>query len=58
MARKMLQASGGNPVWMTLQIAWSGTSRLRRNPNVAPRLPTLHEQRFMAYQAIVSGLAP
>ena len=25
MTRKMVPAAGGKPVWMTLQIAWSGT---------------------------------
>jgi hypothetical protein len=48
---KMVRAAGGKPVWMTLQIAWSGVLP----PNHVPRLPTLHEERFMAYQAIVRG---
>ena len=51
MTRKMLQAAGGKPVWTTLQIAWTGTVK----PGTVPRFPSLHEERFMAYQAIVSG---
>ena len=53
--RKMVRAAGGKPVWMTLQIAWSGTVTSARKPNVVPRFPTLHELRFMAYEAIVCG---
>jgi hypothetical protein len=53
--RKMVRAAGGKPVWMTLQIAWSGTVTSARKPNVVPRFPTRHELRFMAYQAIVAG---
>ena len=53
--RKMVRAAGGKPVWMTLQIAWSGTVTSARKPNVVSRFPTLHELRFMAYQAIICG---
>jgi hypothetical protein len=53
--RKMVRAAGGKPVWMTLQIAWSGTVTSARRPNVVPRFPTLHELRFMAYDAIACG---
>ena len=53
--RKMVRAAGGKPVWTTLQIAWSGTVTSARRPNVVPLFPTLHELRFMAYQAIVAG---
>jgi hypothetical protein len=53
--RKMVQAAGVKPVWTTLQIAWSGTLPSASQPGVVPRFPTLHEERFMAYQAIVSG---
>ena len=49
--RKMVQAARGKPVWMTLQIAWSGVLP----PAHVPRFPTLLEERFMAYQAIVAG---
>ena len=38
--RKMVQAAGGKPVWMTLQIAWSGTVASAKKPNVVPRFPT------------------
>jgi hypothetical protein len=48
---KMVRAAGGKPVWMTLQIAWSGVLP----PNHVPRFPTLQAERFMAYQAIVRG---
>ena len=53
--RKMVRAAGGKPVWTTLQIAWSGTAPSATKPNVVPRFPTLHELRFMAYQAIACG---
>jgi hypothetical protein len=53
--RKMVQAAGGAPVWTTLQIAWTWTTTSQTRPNVVPRFPTLAEERFMAYQAIVSG---
>jgi hypothetical protein len=49
--RKMRTAANGKPVWMTLQIAWSGVLP----PGHVPRFPTLLEERFMAYQAIVAG---
>jgi len=53
--RKMVQAAGGAPVWTTLQIAWTWTTTSQSRPAVVPRFPTLPEERFMAYQAIVSG---
>jgi hypothetical protein len=53
--RKMVAAAGAKPVWMTLQIAWSGSTPSQQHPDVVPRFPTLHEERFMAYQAIVNG---
>jgi hypothetical protein len=40
---------------MTLQIASSGTAASHSKPNVIPRFPTLHDERFMAYHAIVRG---
>jgi hypothetical protein len=49
--RKMVRAAGGKPAWTTLQIAWSGV----QPPAHVPRWPTLLEERFMAYQAIVAG---
>jgi hypothetical protein len=53
--KKMVGAAGTKPVWMTLQIAWSGVTPNRQRPELVPRFPTLQEERFMAYQAIVSG---
>jgi hypothetical protein len=53
--RKMVSAAGTKPVWMTLQIAWSGVTPNRQSPELVPRFPTLQEERFMAYQAIVNG---
>ena len=53
--RKMVRAAGVKPVWMTLQIAWSGVAPSHDKPNVVPRFPTLQAERFMAYQAIVAG---
>ena len=53
--RKMTRAAGSKPVWMTLQIAWSGTATSKSRPNSVPRFPSLPEERFMAYQAIVNG---
>jgi hypothetical protein len=53
--KKMVAAAGGKPVWMTLQIAWSGTATSKSRPNSVPRFPSLPEERFMAYQAIVNG---
>lgn len=53
--RKMVRAAGGKPVWTTLQIAWSGTVPSARKPNVVPRFPSLHQLRFMAYDAIICG---
>jgi hypothetical protein len=53
--QKMVRAAGGKPVWMTLQIAWSGVIPSRQHPENVPRFPTLPQERFMAYQAIVHG---
>src|SRR5207237_2171797 len=53
--RKLMRAAGGKPVWMTLQIAWSGVAPSKQHPGVVPRFPTLQAERFMAYQAVVSG---
>ena len=55
MTDKMREASGGKPVWMTLQIAWSGTALSKDAPDIVPRFPSLPQERFMAYQAIVHG---
>ena len=50
MTRIVARASGGKPIWTTLQIAWSGTAP--PHPIVFPTLP---QARFMAYDAIVAG---
>ena len=55
LTKKMVQAAGGKPVWMTLQIAWSGVTPTLQNPDRVPRFPSLQAERFMAYQAIVDG---
>jgi hypothetical protein len=53
--KKMVRAAGAKPIWMTLQIAWSGILPRKQHPDLVPRFPTLHEERFMVYQAIVNG---
>ncbi len=45
----MVQAAKGKPVWMTLQIAWSGITK----EGATLRFPTFAQERFMAYQAVV-----
>jgi hypothetical protein len=50
-----VRAAGGKPIWMTLQIAWSGVIPTDQHPGNVPRFPTLEQERFMAYQAIVNG---
>jgi hypothetical protein len=50
--RKMMEAADGKmPVWMVLQIAWSGVIKEGKTL----RFPTFPEERFMAYQAIING---
>jgi hypothetical protein len=49
--RMMEVAEGKMPVWMTLQIAWSGVIKEGKTL----RFPTFAEQRFMTYQAIING---
>jgi hypothetical protein len=44
-------ADGQRPVWMVLQIAWSGVLK----PGKTLRFPTFPEERFMTYQAIING---
>lgn len=48
--RILASASPGRPIWTTLQIAWSGV--FPPHPVV---FPTLHQARFMAYDAIIAG---
>ena len=50
--RKMMETADGKmPVWMVLQIAWSGV--LKEGKTL--RFPTFPQERFMAYQAIING---
>jgi hypothetical protein len=51
-AKSMMQVADGKmPVWMTLQISWSGVIK----PGKTLRFPTFAEERFMTYQAIING---
>jgi hypothetical protein len=43
--------SAPKPVWMVLQICWSGVTK----PGKTLRFPTLPEERYMVYQAIING---
>jgi hypothetical protein len=45
------RAAPGKEHWTTLQIAWSGMLP----PKHVPIFPNLHQERFMAYQAIIAG---
>ncbi len=47
----VLRAAPDKEHWTTLQIAWSGMLP----PEHVPAFPTLKEERFMAYQAIIAG---
>jgi hypothetical protein len=47
----VVQAAPGKEHWTTLQVAWSGVLP----PTHVPIFPNLHQERFMAYQAIVAG---
>jgi hypothetical protein len=62
--KKMMQAAAANPqpeskdqgqktkpVWMVLQISFSGTIK----PGKTLRMPNFPETRFMTYQAIING---
>jgi hypothetical protein len=42
---------GKMPVWMVLQIAWSGVVK----PGKKLVFPDLHQERFMTYEAIING---
>lgn len=50
-SRMMRAAAGQKPFWMTLQIAFSGTTP----PKGIIRFPTFFEQRFMTYEAVING---
>lgn len=45
------EAADGKPVWMVLQIAWSGVTK----PGKTLRFPTFAQERFMTYQALING---
>ena len=47
----VLNAEGKKPVWMVLQISWSGVLK----PGKTLRFPTFSEERFMTYEAIING---
>lgn len=49
--REMREIAGQKPVWITLQIAWSGVVK----PGKTLRMPTFPQERFMTYQAIING---
>jgi len=50
--RRMMEVADGKmPVWMILQIAWSGVIKT----NKTLRFPTFHEERFMTYEAIINS---
>ena len=55
LARKTDQVAGTKPFWMTLQIAFSGNIPTATEPSIVPRVPSLTQERFMAYEAIVNG---
>ena len=44
-------AEGKMPVWMVLQIAWSGVVK----PGKTLVFPTFQQERFMTYEAIING---
>jgi len=51
LAEIVSESAPGKEHWMTLQIAWSGVIP----PDHVPIFPTLKQERFMAYQAIIGG---
>jgi hypothetical protein len=51
----LVQAAGCKPVCLTLQFGWCGVIASEQHPANIPRFPTLNQERFMAYQAIVNG---
>jgi hypothetical protein len=52
-ARTLREVTAGTrkPVWMTLQVAWSGVTK----PEKTLRFPTFPQERFMTYQSIING---
>ena len=51
LAEIVSESAPGKEHWMTLQIAWSGVIP----PDHVPVFPTLKQERFMVYQAIIAG---
>src|SRR3954447_4629325 len=51
LAEIVSESAPGKEHWMTLQVAWSGVIP----PDHVPIFPTLKQERFMAYQAIIAG---
>jgi hypothetical protein len=49
--RFLREVADGKPIWMVLQIAWSGVI----NPGKTLRFPTFPQERFMTYQALING---
>jgi len=50
--RTMMEVADGKmPVWMVLQISWSGVLQ----PGKTLRFPTFPEERFMTYEAVING---
>jgi hypothetical protein len=50
--RTMMEVTEGKmPVWMVLQISWSGVLQ----PGKTLRFPTFPEERFMTYEAVING---
>jgi hypothetical protein len=47
----IVEAAQGKPVWMTLQITFSGTA----GKGKTLRFPTFPQERFMTYEAIIDG---
>jgi hypothetical protein len=49
--RFIREVADGKPIWMVLQIAWSGVV----NPGKTLRFPTFAQERFMTYQTLING---
>jgi len=49
--RFIKEAADGKPIWMVLQICWTGVTE----PGKTLRFPTFAQERFMTYQAIING---
>jgi hypothetical protein len=45
---------GEKPLWMVLQMCWSGVLPSRGK---TLRFPTFPEERYMTYEAIINGAA-